>query len=80
MDRKKLTRIKFQGTPKSLKEAVILAACTVVGRNYADDFAYIIKDFLANKFQVAMVEHPECGDVIKELFNLCTEEKIRVQR
>lgn len=64
-----------QGTPKTLDHAIYFALCVgplseIRNRAYA-----VFKDFLAQRFGAAMLKHPECGDILKELFESIVERK-----
>ncbi len=63
--------IKARGTPKSLGEAIrtIFLAHYVHSTSQVHAVAEaIIKDFLAQRFGAAMLNHPECEDILKELY------------
>lgn len=58
-------------TPKNLRQAIQNgnpdAMPTVVWAIEAN-----VRDFLAQKFSIAMIEHGDDGEILKELFDLCT--------
>lgn len=56
------------GTPKDL-DAAIMDVFTTFMSSGPDQSHAVLKDFLAQRFGAAMLEHPECENVLKELFD-----------
>lgn len=67
---------KIEGTPQTLRQAIILAICLRCGRDLDEQFRLIIKDFLAQKFQAQMfkTKSPETSKALEDLFKACTED------
>lgn len=70
------------GTPKTLTEAIENADIDSTGfvRNFESDFRISIKnhvvDFLSQKFGAAILNYPDCEQVLMQLFNdIKNEEK-----
>lgn len=65
-----------QGTPKNLKEALMVAICLRPLKDVMDDAPSIIKDFLAQKFGAALLkaENQQEVDAIKELWEQIIKE------
>ena len=61
-------------TPKTLDEALTIAICQARGPDMLGQFKMIIKDFLAQKFNVAMLQNPDVEQMLKELFKECVSE------
>lgn len=60
------------GTPRTLDQAIEFAMCFPA--NQAKERFYLgIKDFLSQHFTGAILEHPECGDVLQKLFDKIIE-------
>ncbi len=64
------------GTPKSLEEAVervlALSQSILSANDNAETAQSIIQDFLAQRFGVAMLQNPEIGASLDELFKNIT--------
>lgn len=56
------------GTPKTLDDAVTIALCVGPLSDVRDRSYFVLKDFLSQRFGAAMLAHPECDKVLKELF------------
>lgn len=58
----------YQGTPKTLDHAVYVALCVGPLSEIRERAYRVFKDFLAQRFGAAMLKHPECDKILKELF------------
>lgn len=56
------------GTPKTLDEAIATAVSFGPLSGLKDRAHAILKDYLAQKFGVAMLKHPEHSEMLKQLF------------
>lgn len=60
------------GTPQTLEAACKLAICTARGPESAKYVRQVIADFLAQKFQRAILINEQFESELMELFNECT--------
>lgn len=68
--------ISIMGTPKTLDQAIELALCVGPMTEVKERMYVIIKDFLANKFQVSVlmaVNNDVLEDQLKDLFEQLTK-------
>lgn len=56
------------GTPKNLDEAIHQALCTVPLSKVQEMGYQVLRDYIAQKVQVAMLKRPEMTEEFKELF------------
>lgn len=65
-----------EGTPKSLKEAVVVAVCLRPMNKIQDEAPLVIKDFLSQKFGAALLKANSQKeiDVIKDLWEQIIKE------
>lgn len=67
------------GTPKSLDDVIHLALMTIPLSKVPDQAYLIFKDYLAQKFQVAMLEKPELTEEYKALFEEIVKRPFKVE-
>lgn len=72
-DAQKQAIAKFAGNSKSLKEAIAIASMVGPLKGMDKRIYEAVVDFLAQKFQVAMLQRPELDEYFKELFDACTK-------
>ena len=61
---------KMVGTPKDLDELVLHVFCTS-GKNFRQSISLCIRDYLARKFNTAMLANPEATQILVDLFKSC---------
>lgn len=66
---------KMDGTPKTLDEAIALALMVGPLSEIRERAYLVLKDYLSQKFGVAMLMHTECDTVLKNLFEDITRRK-----
>lgn len=57
------------GTPKTFDEALAHALCVGPLREVRERSYHVFKDYLAQKFGAAMLNHPEAEEILKTLFD-----------
>ena len=57
-----------QGTPKSLNDAIVRLITQVTGNNYRQRCHDLLREYIAQRFGAAMLEHPEHKDMLEKLF------------
>lgn len=60
--------IDILGTPKTLEEAIFHILVSVPVSKIHEKGHAILRDFLAQKFNAAMLKYPEKTDILMELF------------
>lgn len=63
-----------EGTPKNLEEALIRVLCQTSLSKMQSEGPLILKDFIAQKFNIYMFKYPEHSDMLKKLFDELTKE------
>ncbi|MDH4163308.1 MAG: hypothetical protein OEW15_11565 [Nitrospirota bacterium] len=60
---------KELGTPKTFDEALFRALCVGPLSEIRERSYRVFKDYLAQKFGTAMLQHPEAEEILKKLFD-----------
>lgn len=65
------------GTPKSLQHAIYRSLCVGPLSNVLERSYQVLVDYISSRFSVFTLKHPECEDVLKELFEDITKREFQ---